>query len=219
MSEECTRVFILESSALVRRGLVDLLAATPDLRVVGYATTGEEAMPLIALSNPRVVVLSGRLVDGGVEVGRQVRSAHPDVRCLLLTSFDDDEALLAAVLAGAAGYLVKQIGGTRLADGVRAVAGGHSLLDRDGTARLLDRLRQPGPGSASGATMDDREHEVLRLVSQGSTDRQIAEAVGTSLAEVRGLVHAIYDKHALRGQGLRAAAVLQEPTRPTGHAR
>ena len=202
MSGTTTRVFILDEHELVRRGLVDLVAAAPDLEVVGSAGDADEALPLIAASRPHVVLLDAPLTDGaGIEVGRRIRSAFPDVRCVLLTSFDDDEALFTAVMAGAAGYLVKQVGGTSLLDGVRAVAQGRPLLDGAVTERLLDRLRQSGQGDHRGASLDGREHRVLELISGGSTDGQIADALGSTPDEVRGWVSDLYGKLALRGGG------------------
>ena len=201
MSETTIRVFILDEHELVRRGLVDLVAAAPDMGVVGSAGTAAEALPLITAGRPQVVLLDAPLTDGaGIDVGRRIRSEHPDVRCVLLTSFDDDEALFTAVMAGAAGYLVKQVGGTRLLDGVRAVAEGRSLIDGAVTERLLDRLRQSGQGDHRGASLDGREHHVLELISQGSTDRQIAEKLDSSPDEVRGWVADLYGKLALRGR-------------------
>ena len=202
MSETTIRVFILDEHELVRRGLVDLVAAAPDMAVVGSAGTAAEALPLIAAGRPQVVLLDAPLTDGaGIDVGRRIRSEHPDVRCVLLTSFDDDEALFTAVMAGGAGYLVKQVGGTSLLDGIRSVAQGRSLLDGAVTERLLDRLRQSGQGDHRGASLDDREHQVLELISRGCTDRQIAEELGSSPAQVRGWVTDLYGKLALRGRG------------------
>lgn len=200
MNETTIRVFILDEHELVRRGLVDLVAAAPDMSVVGSAGSAEEALPQIAAGDPHVVLLDARLTDGaGLGVSRRIRSEHPDVRCLLLTSFDDDEALFAAVMAGAAGYLVKQVGGSSLLDGVRAAAAGGSLLDGAVTGRLLDRLRRSGQGDHRGASLDEHEQQVLGLVSRGRTDREIADELESSPVEVHRWVTAIYGKLALRG--------------------
>ena len=138
------RVFLLDDHEIVRRGLVDLLSSTADIVVVGEAATAGEALRRIPAARPDVAVLDARLPDGnGIDVCRDIRSAHPEVGCVILTSYDDDEALFAAVMAGAAGYLLKQIAGNRLLDAVRAVAAGRSLMDPAVTGRLLDRLRHP----------------------------------------------------------------------------
>ncbi|SDT39999.1 two-component system, NarL family, response regulator DevR [Friedmanniella luteola] len=209
MNATTTRVFIVDGHELVRRGLVDLVAAEPDLDVVGSAGSAEAALPLIAASSPDVVLLDARLTEGaGLGVGRRIRSDHPDVPCVLLASFDDDEALFTAVMAGAAGYLVKQVGGSSLLDGVRTVAGGRPLLDGAVVERLLDRLRRSGQGDHRGGSLDDHEQQVLELVSRGSTDRQIAEKLDTSPAEVQVWVTSLHAKLALRSRG---------PSVPPGH--
>jgi two-component system response regulator DevR len=189
------RVFVLEGHELVRRALVDLVAAEPDLSVVGSADSAEKALPLIAAGSPHVVLLDARLADGGgLGVGRRIRSDHPEVHCVLLASFDDDEALFTAVMAGAAGYLMKQVGGSSLLDGVRAAAQGRSLLDGAVIARLLDRLRRSGQGEHRGGSLDGHDQQVLELVSRGSTDQQIAAELDGSPAEVRAWVAALHAK-------------------------
>jgi two-component system response regulator DevR len=198
MNDTTTRVFVIGEHELVRAGLVDLLAAAPDLTVVGSADSAEDALPRIAATLPHVVLLDAGTTDGaGFGTGRRIRSALPEVRCLLLTSFDDDEALFTAVMTGASGYLVKQVGGSSLVDGVRVVAAGRSLLDGAVTGRLLDRLRRSGEGDHRGSSLDEREQQVLELVGRGSTDAEIAAELGSSAAEVQGWVTAIHAKLAL----------------------
>src|SRR3982751_2619752 len=145
MATVTIRVFLLDDHEIVRRGVRELLEAEPDIEVVGEAGTAEEAVGRIPATNPDVAVLDVRLPDGsGVEVCRDVRSARPDLACIMLTSFADDEALFEAIMAGAAGYVLKQVSGSNLIDAVRRVGAGQSLLDPTVTARVLERLRK-GP--------------------------------------------------------------------------
>ena len=138
------RVFLLDDHEVVRRGLRELLEAESDLEVVGEAGTAEEAYGRIPATTPDVAILDVRLPDGdGVAVCREIRSNHPEIACLMLTSYADDEALFSAIMAGASGYVLKQVRGTDLVDGVRRVGRGESLLDPSLTARVMERLRQP----------------------------------------------------------------------------
>ena len=185
--EDTIRVFLVEDHELVRRGLVDLMTASGDLAVVGTASTAAEAVPLIAGTDPQVVLLDARLADGsGIAACRELRSRHPELPCVLLTAAEDDEALVAAVLAGAAGYLGKQVGGASLLDGVRAAAAGRVLLDPGLVERLLDRLRTSWPGDVP--PLDKGEQEVLELVGLGSTNGQIAEKLDLPESRVRDQV-------------------------------
>lgn len=170
-------VFLLDDHEVVRRGVHDLLDAEPDLAVVGEAGTAEQALVRIPALRPRVAVLDVRLPDGdGVSVCRELRSRMPDLACLMLTSFDDEEALLDAIMAGASGYVLKQITGTDLVNAVRTVASGQSMLDPGATARVMARLRgeaprQEEPQGLPGLT--EREREILALVGEGLTNREI----------------------------------------------
>ena len=138
------RVFLVDDHEVVRRGVRDLLEAAGGIEVVGEAGTAEAALARIPPTRPDVAVLDVRLPDGsGIEVCRDIRSEHPEVRCLMLTSFDDDEALFNAVVAGAAGYVLKQVRGADIVESVRRVAAGESLLDPLATARVIERLRAP----------------------------------------------------------------------------
>ncbi|MEV5597129.1 response regulator transcription factor [Streptomyces sp. NPDC052496] len=173
-------VFLLDDHEVVRRGVHDLLDAEPDLTVVGEANTAEQALVRIPALRPRVAILDVRLPDGdGVSVCRELRSRMPDLVCLMLTSFDDEEALLDAIMAGAAGYVLKQITGTDLVNAVRTVASGQSLLDAGATARVMARLRgehrreEPQPAGLPG--LSDREREILALVGEGLTNREIGK--------------------------------------------
>ncbi|WP_327673904.1 response regulator transcription factor [Kitasatospora sp. NBC_00458] len=173
------RVFLLDDHEVVRRGVHDLLDCEPDLEVVGEAATAEQALVRVPALRPDVAVLDVRLGDGdGVAVCRELRSRMPDLACLMLTSFDDEEALLDAVMAGAAGYVLKQISGTDLVAAVRTVASGRSMLDPGAATRLLNRLRseaEPAQPSTGGPELTVREQEVLALIGEGLTNRQIGE--------------------------------------------
>jgi len=169
------RVFLLDDHEVVRRGLRDLLEAEDDLEVVGEAGTAEEAYGRIPATRPDVAILDVRLPDGdGVEVCREIRSKHPEIACLMLTSFADDEALFSAIMAGAAGYVLKQVRGSDLVDGVRRVGRGESLIDPSLTTRVLDRLRHP-PEADEPAGLTDQERRILDLIAEGLTNRQIGE--------------------------------------------
>ncbi|MFF2075993.1 response regulator [Kitasatospora sp. NPDC058162] len=173
------RVFLLDDHEVVRRGVHDLLDGEPDLVVVGEAATAEQALVRVPALRPDVAVLDVRLGDGdGVSVCRELRSRMPDLACLMLTSFDDEEALLDAVMAGAAGYVLKQISGTDLVAAVRTVASGRSMLDPGAATRLLNRLRsdaEPARPATAGPGLTAREQEVLALIGEGLTNRQIGE--------------------------------------------
>ncbi|MCB5169443.1 response regulator transcription factor [Streptomyces bambusae] len=177
---EPVRVFLLDDHEVVRRGVHDLLDAEPDLTVVGEAGTAEQALVRVPALRPQVAVLDVRLPDGdGVSVCRELRSRMPDLACLMLTSFDDEEALLDAIMAGASGYVLKQISGTDLVTAVRTVASGQSMLDPGATARVMARLRggppqeEPAQGLLPGLT--EREREILALVGEGLTNREIGQ--------------------------------------------
>ena len=182
------RVFLLDDHEVVRRGLRELLEAEGDIEVVGEAGTAEEALGRIPPTKPDVAVLDVRLPDGdGVEVCRTIRSAHPEIACLMLTSFADDEALMSAIMAGAAGYVLKQVRGSDLVDGVRRVGRGESLLDPAVTHRLFDRLRtQPAEDELSALT--EQERRILDLISEGLTNRQIGERMFLAEKTVKNYV-------------------------------
>jgi two-component system response regulator DevR len=168
-------VFLLDDHEVVRAGLRTLLEATDDLVVVGEAGTVTDALIRIPLTNPQVAILDVRLPDGsGVEVCREVRSNHPDVACVMLTSYADDTAIYAAILAGASGYVLKQVGGTHLVDDIRRAASGQSLLEPEILERVLERLRQGPREDERLAGLTGQERRVLDLIAQGRTNRQIA---------------------------------------------
>ncbi|AEW92582.1 MULTISPECIES: response regulator [Streptomycetaceae] len=170
------RVFLLDDHEVVRRGVRDLLECEPGLAVVGEAGTAEQALARVPALRPDVAVLDVRLPDGdGVTVCRELRSRVPGLACLILTSFDDEEALLDAVMAGAGGYVLKQISGTDLVRAVRTVASGRSTLDPDATTRLMARLRGDNTPRQPDALADltAREREILLLIGEGLTNRDI----------------------------------------------
>ncbi|MBC9717561.1 response regulator transcription factor [Streptomyces sp. TRM66268-LWL] len=173
------KVFLLDDHEVVRRGVHDLLDDEPDITVVGEAATAEQALVRCPALRPDVAVLDVRLPDGdGVTVCRELRSQMPDLACLMLTSFDDEEALLDSIMAGAAGYVLKQIQGSDLVSAVQTVARGQSLLDAAATTKLMARLRgaqetAEEPDLLPGLT--DREREILDLIGEGLTNRQIGQ--------------------------------------------
>ncbi|MBA3908202.1 MAG: response regulator transcription factor [Pseudonocardiales bacterium] len=189
------RVFLLDDHEIVRRGVRDLLESAGDIEVVGEAGTAEEALGRIPATNPDVAVLDVRLPDGnGVEVCREIRSRRPEIQCLMLTSFSDDEALFDAIMAGAAGYVLKQIRSNDLVDAIRKVAAGESLLDPRSTQKVLERLRD-------GEEQDDRlkhltvqERRILALLADGMTNRQIADTMFLAEKTVKNYVSNLLTK-------------------------
>ncbi|QYG95584.1 response regulator transcription factor [Iamia sp. SCSIO 61187] len=170
------RIFLLDDHEVVRRGVRELLESEDDLEVVGEAGTAAEALARIPPTNPDVAVLDVRLPDGsGVEVCREVRSARPDLACLMLTSFSDDEALFESILAGAAGYVLKEVRGGELISSIRRIAAGETLLDPAITTRVLERLRRGPEEDERLAGLTDQERRILALLADGLTNRQIAE--------------------------------------------
>jgi DNA-binding NarL/FixJ family response regulator len=189
------RVFLLDDHEVVRRGLRELLEAAGDIEVVGESGLAEEARRRIPALRPDVAVLDGRLPDGsGIDVCRDVRSAHPEIAALILTSYDDDEALFAAIMAGAAGYVLKQIRGHDLVDAVRRVAAGQSLLDPAVTTAVLDRLRQGPPQDTALAPLTEQERRILELIGEGLTNRQIGERMFLAEKTVKNYVSSLLSK-------------------------
>ena len=171
------RVFLLDDHELVRMGLRQLLETSGDIEVVGEAGTAEAAIARIPALKPDVAILDSRLPDGsGIEVCRQVRSADPSIKAIILTSYDDDEALFAAIMAGAAGYILKQVINQDLLAAIRHVSAGGSLLDPQVTERVMQRLRDGGPGEPEELkSLTAQERRILELVAEGLTNRQIGE--------------------------------------------
>ncbi|MFF5924237.1 response regulator [Streptomyces flavochromogenes] len=194
-----TRVFLVDDHEVVRRGLRDLIDDEPDMEVVGEAASAEQALTRGPALRPDVAVLDVRLPDGdGISVCRELRSRMPDVACLMLTSFDDEDALLDAIMAGAAGYVLKQIKGSDLVAAVRTVATGQSMLDPATTARLMHSLRDPEgakpPEDERLAVLSDRERSVLELIGEGLTNRQIAKRLYLSEKTVKNHISRLLAK-------------------------
>ena len=189
------RVFLLDDHEVVRTGLRTLLESEDDIEVVGEAGTVEQALTRIPLAAPDVAVLDVRLPDGsGVEVCRQIRSDRPETACLMLTSYADDEALLAAVMAGAAGYVLKDIGAGDLVGDVRRVSEGKSLLDPGLTKRVLDRVRSGPPQDDRMAALTAQERRILDRIAEGQTNRQIAEGMFLAEKTVKNYVSNLLSK-------------------------
>lgn len=206
------KVFLVDDHEIVRRGLAGLITAQPDMEVIGEAATARQSLGRIEATQPDVAVLDVRLPDGsGIDVCRDVRSRVPSVACLILTAYDDDTAVSAAVLAGAAGYVLKDIGGSRLVDAIRAVAGGRVLLDpsavRQAKARMHDRADEdPRLGS-----LGLRERQILRLIADGLTNRQIGARLGIAEKTVKNYVSSMLSKLGLERRTQAAIFQLEHP--------
>ncbi|WP_028927832.1 response regulator transcription factor, partial [Pseudonocardia acaciae] len=188
-------VFLVDDHEVVRRGVADLLDAEADLTVIGQASSVSEALARIPALRPDVVVLDVRLPDGnGVELCRELRSKMPELNCLMLTSFTDEQAMMDAILAGAGGYVIKDIKGMELVSAVRTVGSGRSLLDNRAAAALMARLRASveEPGPLSGLT--DRERTLLELIGEGLTNRQIAQRMYLAEKTVKNYVSRLLGK-------------------------
>jgi DNA-binding NarL/FixJ family response regulator len=190
VTDRVIRVFLLDDHEVVRRGVADLLEPEPDIVVVGEAATAAEALSRVPAISPDVAVLDVRLPDGdGVTVCRELRSQLPQLRCIMLTSFADDDALFDAIMAGATGYVLKQIRGNDLVGAIRTVASGQSLLDPRTTARVLDRMRETANRRRDPlATLTDQERTVLEHIGEGLTNRQIAERMFLAEKTVKNYV-------------------------------
>jgi two-component system response regulator DevR len=190
------RVFLLDDHEMVRRGIRDLFEGHDDIEVVGESGSAKDAQARIPALRPDVALLDGRLPDGsGVEVCRAVRSVDPSINAVILTSYDDDEALFAAIMAGASGYILKQILGVDLVDVVRKVADGQSLLDPSVTQRVLDRVRSGGASEpAELQSLTPQERRILELITEGMTNRQIGEALFLAEKTVKNYVTSILSK-------------------------
>jgi two-component system, NarL family, response regulator DevR len=189
-----TRVVLVDDHEIVRRGLKELLQ-DEGFDVVGEAGNAADALIRVRALRPDVAILDARLPDGsGIDVCRDVRSADPSIACLILTSYDDDDALFAAIMAGAAGYVLKQVHGTDLVDAVRRVAAGQSLLDPAVTTRVLERLREGPRRDPRLASLTEQERRVLDLVAEGLTNRQIGTRLGLAEKTVKNYVSSLLAK-------------------------
>jgi DNA-binding NarL/FixJ family response regulator len=211
------RVFLLDDHEVVRRGIRDVLEGEPDIIVVGEAGTAAEALARVPAVKPDVAILDVRLPDDdGVSVCRELRSKLPDLACLMLTSFGDDEALLSAIMAGASGYLLKQVRGSDIVGAVRTVAAGGSMLDPRMTATVIQRLRQPPSGDDPIASLSEQEHRVFDLIGDGLTNRQIGETMFLAEKTVKNYVSGVLAKLGMqrRTQAAALAGRLHESQKP-----
>ncbi|MFF1292234.1 MULTISPECIES: response regulator [unclassified Streptomyces] len=212
------RVFLLDDHEVVRRGLTDLLDSEPDISVVGDAGTVEHALARGPALRPHVAVLDVRLPDGdGITVCRELRSQMPELACLMLTSFDDEDALLDAIMAGASGYVLKQIRGSDLVSAVRTVASGQSMLDPATTARLMRSLRaDPAetPGTSPElASLSPRERDILALIGEGLTNREIGKKLYLSEKTVKNHISRLLAKLGVQRR-VQAAVIASQVERP-----
>ncbi|HTY72951.1 MAG TPA: response regulator transcription factor [Actinomycetes bacterium] len=211
------RVFLLDDHEVVRRGVKDLLESEGDIEVVGEASTASEALARVPALRPSVAVLDVRLPDGdGVSVCRELRSGMPELHCLMLTSFADDEALFDAIMAGASGYVLKQIRGSDLIGAVRTVARGESLLDPRTTAKVMDRLRAQADGNDPLRGLTEREREILALIGEGLTNRQIGERLFLAEKTVKNYVSNLLAKLGMERR-TQAAVYAAEIRHEQGH--
>jgi two-component system response regulator DevR len=209
------RVFVLDDHEVVRRGLRELLDAEDDIEVVGEAATAAEALVRIPLSSPDVAVLDIRLPDGdGIEVCREIRNEPHGPACLMLTSFADDEALVAAVVAGASGYLLKEIRGGDLVVSIRRVAAGDSLLDPNVTRRVIERLSSGPREDERLSRLSEQERKVLALITEGMTNRQIGAQLYLAEKTVKNYVSNVLAKLGLKRRTEAAVFALRAEKRP-----
>jgi DNA-binding NarL/FixJ family response regulator len=209
-AEKTIRVFLLDDHEVVRRGVAALLESEDDLEVVGEASTADQALARIPALTPDVAILDVRLPDGdGVSVCREIRSKMPQIACLMLTSFADDDAMFDAVMAGAAGYVLKQIHGTDLVGAVRTVASGKSLLDPSSTARMLDRLRAQADRKDPLGALSEQERRILKLIGEGLTNRQIGERMFLAEKTVKNYVSNLLAKLDMQRRTQAAALAAQ----------
>ena len=217
VSEDTITVFLLDDHELVRRGVRTLLECEPGIEVIGEAGSAAEGEARITALRPRVAIVDGRLPDGsGIEVCRQVRSVDRRIEVLVLTSYDDDDALFAAILAGASGYVLKQISSGDLVTAVRRVAAGQSMLDPAVTARVLHRLRQGSGRDPLTQHLTPQEEQVLGLVAEGLTNRQIAERLGVAEKTVKNYVSTLLAKLGVESRTQAAVMAARRPTAGEG---
>ncbi|MFD1718674.1 response regulator [Georgenia deserti] len=209
---ERVRVYLLDDHEVVRRGIRELLESEPGIEVVGESGLAQEAARRLPALRPDVAILDARLPDGsGIDVCRDVRSQDPSIKALILTSYDDDEALFAAIMAGAAGYVLKQVRGTDLVDMVRRVAAGQSTLDPSVTATVLERIRTGPPVDSELEALTDQERRILDLIGEGLTNRQIAGRLFLAEKTVKNYVSSLLAKLGLASRTQAAIFALKHP--------
>jgi DNA-binding NarL/FixJ family response regulator len=206
------RVFLLDDHEIVRRGIKELLESEGDIEVVGESGLAQEAIERIPALRPDVAILDGRLPDGsGIDVCREVRSVDATIGTLILTSFDDDEALFAAILAGASGYVLKQVRGSDFIETVRRVAAGQSTLDPAVTARVLERLRNGPRADPELDALSAQEQRILDLIGAGLTNREIAGRMQLAEKTVKNYVSSVLSKLGLRSRTQAAIFATKHP--------
>jgi two-component system response regulator DevR len=218
MSEEKIRVYLLDDHEVVRQGLRFLLESAGDIEVVGESGSAQDAAHRIPALRPHVAVLDARLPDGsGIEVCRTIRAVDPTIQALILTSYDDDEALFAAIMAGAAGYVLKEIKGSDLIGAVRQVAAGNSLIDPSLTSRVLERVRNPSTAAPELAELTEQELKLLGFIAEGLTNRQIGEQMFLAEKTIKNYVSSILAKLGLERRtqaAVLASKLLSPPSGP-----
>jgi two-component system response regulator DevR len=193
------RIFLLDDHEVVRRGIAELLSAIEDFEVVGEAGTVAQTLPRVLACRPDVAVLDARLPDGsGIDACRDIRTALPDTHCLILTSYDDQDAVLASVLAGASGYVLKEVRTAGLVDAIRQVAQGRSLIDPAVVSKVLERVRAGSPADQRLSSLTAREREVFDLIAEGLTNRQIGERLFLAEKTVKNHVSSLLAKLGLQ---------------------
>jgi two-component system, NarL family, response regulator DevR len=207
------RVFLLDDHELVRRGIKELLEGEGDILVVGESGLAREAARRIPALRPHVAILDGRLPDGsGIDVCREVRSVDPSIRGLILTSYDDDDALFAAIMAGASGYILKQVRGHDFVETVRRVASGQSTLDPTLVSKVLERVRTGPPQDRELEGLTAQEHKILEHIGEGLTNRQIAESMFLAEKTVKNYVSSVLAKLGLSSRTQAAIFAAKHPS-------
>jgi two-component system response regulator DevR len=219
-TEQHIRIFLLDDHEVVRRGIAELLGAVPGFEIVGEAGTVEQALPRVLAAKPDVALLDARLPDGsGIDVCRDIRSALPATYCLILTSYDDQDAVLSSVLAGASGYVLKEVRTSGLVDAIRQVAIGRSLIDPSVIAQVMERVRDGSPTDSRLASLTQREREVLDLIAEGLTNRQIGERMFLAEKTVKNYVSHLLAKLGLERRTQAAVLATELRTPPTAARR
>ena len=209
---EPIRVFLLDDHEIVRRGIRELLEGEGDIVVVGESGSAQEAARRIPALRPDVAILDGRLPDGsGIDVCREIRSVDPSIKALILTSYDDDDALFAAIMGGASGYILKQVRGNDFVDSVRRVAAGQSMLDPAMTAAVLERVRTGPPKDKQLEALSSQEQKILELIGEGLTNRQIAERMYLAEKTVKNYVSSMLAKLGLTSRTQAAIFATKHP--------
>ena len=208
-------VFLVDDHELVRRGITALLNAEPDIEVIGEAATAAQARSRIRATRPDVAILDVRLPDGsGIDVCREVRSENPDVKCLMLTGYDDDEAIYAAVLAGAAGYVIKDVQGSGLLDSLRKVAAGKKLIHPSMSGRVVQRITDSHQSDPRLESLSTRERDILPLIAEGLTNREIGERLGLAEKTVKNYISGLLSKLGLQRRTQAAVLHLESRSGP-----